>query len=261
MKQAYVRRDDRGVYLCDASALDWQTSGKGGIMLRPVRFDGERGEFLGLVGFEPMVRSGTHQHQDVATSYFIDGSLTDYQGQGAKGEVGINLRGATHDAIAYCRTLLVSRLDGPVSYLPEEGPVFELHAGARAERFENPDPDAPADLMVHPDQVAVAGTGVAGVGRRMLFDYAGTGEQRRFVQLMLRPGAVVPRLRVSARTEFWVQAGIVDIDGRLAHGNHFGILEPGTETGLTSRFGARLLVWADGPSVWVDREGPELFGF
>lgn len=261
MRQVYAPRGDGSVYLCDASALDWQAAGKPGLMLRPVRFDAGRGEFLGLVGFEPMVRSGPHQHQGVASSYFVDGALTDYQMEGGRGEVGINLRGATHDAIAYCRTLLVSKLEGPVSYLPEDGPVFDLHAGARAEAFENENPEAPADIMVRPDALPVADTGLSGVGRRTIFDYAGTGDDRRLVQLLLRPGASVPRLRAGARTEFWVQAGDVNVDGRLAHANCFGIIEPGVEFGLHSRFGARLLVWAEGRSTWVDRAGPDLFGF
>ena len=63
MKQSYQRRAQGEPYLCDATTLDWQVAGKAGLALRPVRFDAERGLFLGMVGFEPLVRSGTHQHQ------------------------------------------------------------------------------------------------------------------------------------------------------------------------------------------------------
>ncbi len=261
MKQSYQRRAQGDPYLCDATTLDWQVAGKPGLALRPVRFDAQQGLFLGMVGFEPLVRSGTHQHQAVACSYILDGALTDYQTEAVRGQVGINLKGATHDAIAYCRTLLVARLEGPVTYLPEDGPVSDLHAGAYASEFDNPDPAVPPDLMVDPDQLAWVDTGIAGVRRRMLFDYRGTGDDRRFVQLVLAPGASIPRLRAGGLTELWVQGGSIEIDRRLAWGNCFGILEPGMSCSVSSRFGARLLVWAQAPSQWVDRQGAELFGF
>ncbi len=68
------------VSVYDADTLEWHTAGKSGLSLKPVREDREKGRFLGLVSFEPLTRSGLHQHLGVATSFVLDGSLTDYQG-------------------------------------------------------------------------------------------------------------------------------------------------------------------------------------
>src|SRR5258706_1529177 len=70
----------KSVHVYDAEALQWQTAGKTGLALKPVREDREKGRFLGLVAFEPFTRSGLHQHMGVATSFILDGGLTDYQG-------------------------------------------------------------------------------------------------------------------------------------------------------------------------------------
>ena len=72
--------NSKTVSVYDAEALTWHTAGKAGLALKPVREDREKGRFLGLVGFEPLTRSGLHQHLGVATSFVLDGSLTDYQG-------------------------------------------------------------------------------------------------------------------------------------------------------------------------------------
>ena len=60
----------------------------------------QRGEFLGLIAFDPFTRSGLHQHQGIATSFILEGGLSDYLGPVHQHEVGINYRGSTHDAIA-----------------------------------------------------------------------------------------------------------------------------------------------------------------
>jgi hypothetical protein len=255
-------RDARGPYVCDAAALDWVEAGRPGLALKPVRYDAQRGEYLGLVGMEPGVRTGTHQHLGVASSFFLDGALTDYQGTCETGQVGINLAGATHDAIAYRRTLLVSRLEGPVAYLPEEDALSALHAGSHLTAFENPDPARPADINLTLAALPSVDAVAPGASRRMVFDYRGTGHARRLLELALRPGASLPRLRTTARVELWVFSGAVELEGRVAHANCFAILEPDTELTLRSRFGARLLVWAEGPVQWVDRDpGGELLGF
>ena len=69
----------KDVRVYDGDDLEWHTAGKTGLALKYVREDREKGRFLGLVGFEPLTRSGLHQHLGVATSFIIDGSLTDYQ--------------------------------------------------------------------------------------------------------------------------------------------------------------------------------------
>ena len=121
--ELYRRGGRGGTYVYDPAAIDWCGAGKDGVVQKVVRRDDERGRFLGLIGMEPMVRSGLHQHQGVATAYFLDGGLTDYQGPILAGQVGINLKGATHDAIAWQRTLMVARLEAPVTYPPEDGPL------------------------------------------------------------------------------------------------------------------------------------------
>ena len=258
------RRGGRGgVYVFDPAEMAWQDAGKAGVAQKVVRRDGERGWFLGLIGMDPMVRSGLHQHQGVATSYFVDGGLTDYQGAIRTGEVGINLKGATHDAITYARTLFVARLQGPVTYPPQDGPLHALHAGARHAVLVNPAPEVPPDINVAVDALVAAPTGLDGVERRMVFDYAGTGDAHRMVQLSIRPQVRVPRLRATDHVELWVRGGLLEIDGRTVHAGCFVVIEPGAELGLASPFGALLLGWAEGALEWVEPPAApaELFGF
>ena len=76
-------------------------------------------------------------------------------------------------------------------------------------------------------------TGIQGVRRQTIFDYAGTGSAHRFVQLCLAPGADVPPWRCRALTELWVRGGLLQIDGRVVvHANCFVIIEPGEERQL-----------------------------
>ncbi len=259
----------QGVFVCDASQIDWQPAGKPGISLKPVRYDADNGQFLGLVGFEAMVRSGTHQHQGVATSYFVDGALTDHQGSAEAGEVGVNLLGATHDAIAYRKSLLVSRLEAPVLYLPEEDHLSLVHAGARHAAFETREVDALTDLNICVNQQVQIDTGVAGVRRRMIFDYAGCADDRRLLELQLRARCEPLRWRSSSRIELWVHGGGLMLNGQPLWGNCFAIVEPDTTVQIESRFGARLLVWADGPvqpgsdhlQADSQQRSSDLFGF
>lgn len=259
MQTVFSPQCRQGVFVCDASALEWQPAGKPGIVLRPVRYDGARGEFLGMVGFDPLVRSGTHQHQGVASSYFVDGALTDHQGSAVAGEVGINLKGATHDAIAYRKSLLVSRLEGPVLYLPEEDHLSLVHAGARHEGFETLNVDAPTDLNIRLDGQALVETGAAGVRRRLVFDYAGCADNHRLIEWQLRARSALPAWKTTQRVELWIHGGGLLLNGQPMWGNCFAIIEPDTEVLIESRFGARVLVWADGP-VARDRQAGFLAG-
>ena len=251
------RRGD-GVHVADASMLPWQPAGKPGLALKPVRMDNTRGHFLGLVGFEPMTRSGLHQHQGVATSFFVDGSLHDYQGSAGLHEAGINVKGATHDAVAYQRTLLVSRLEAPVTYPPDAGPLHGLHAGAhQAVSFANPKPLDPPDLNVAVDHIKAAATGIARVTRQLIYDYSTTGDasqgKHRMVQLRLWPGATIPRFKTSALIDGWVRGGAVDVQGKAlqtAHANCFFSIAAQTEVQLSAPFGALLLLWAEGDVDW-----------
>jgi hypothetical protein len=239
-----------GVYVFDAADIAWQSAGKEGLALKTVREDRDAGQFLGLVGFEPMARSGLHQHQGVASSFFLDGSLTDYWGSAGLHQAGINLAGATHDAVAYQRTLLVSRLEAHVTYPHDAGSLHQLHTGSRLARVHNAAPEVAPDLNITVDALPLTTLSLPGVGRRMIFDYAGTGSEHRMVQLSLQPGTVLPPLRIGALTELWVRAGALDIDGRAAHANCFAVLEPGARVTLGSPFGALVFVWAEGPAQW-----------
>ncbi len=261
--QPLHRRGGRGgTYVYDATAIAWRVAGKEGIALRSVRHDDSRGEFLGMVGFEPMTRSGLHQHQDVATSFFVDGSLTDYQGSIGLHEMGINLAGATHDAIAYQRTLLVARLEGPVTYPADAGPLHGLHAGARHDTVENRHPEVPPDINVKVDALGARATGIAGIVRRDVFDYAPVAGRHRLAQLSLAPGARLPRLETTDLVEFWVRAGEIALDGARAQAGCFVIAEPGAALSLSAPFGALLIAWAQAPTRWLDAcPADEPFGF
>jgi len=250
--QAAYRYEARGrVQVFDASELPWQHSPEPGLRLKPVRYDDDLGHYLGLVGFEPMSRSGLHQHRGVATSFVVDGCLTDYHGSIDLHCAGINLCGTTHDAIAYQNTVLVSRLEGPVAYPPERGELSGLHAGSRHAEFVNPAPEVPPEINVDVDALDVWQTGIQGLRRQTIFDYAGTGSAHRFVQLSFAPGAVCPAWRASALTEFWVRGGLLVVDGHTVHANCFVVIEPGATVAVASPYGALLLAWADGPEEWV----------
>jgi hypothetical protein len=250
------------VHVCDANDLKWQTAGKSGLALKPVREDRERGQFLGLVAFEPFSRSGLHQHLGVATSFVLDGGLTDYFSAVVLHDAGINLKGATHDAIAYQRTLLVSRLEAPVIYPPETGRDYALHTGPRFGEIRNPNPEAPPDINVPVDRLRALPTGIGGVSRKMIFDYAPSQGEHRYAQLGVLPGAATPAFRTSAPLELWVRAGDLRVGGAVAHANCFVVIEPGSTLELASGFGALFHVWSEGRIEWADGVArPDLFGF
>lgn len=208
-----VRPNAKSVSVYDAETLKWHSAGKTGLSLKPVREDRDKGRFLGLVGFEPLTRSGLHQHLGVATSFVLDGSLTDYQGPIVLHQTGINLKGATHDAIAYQKTLLVSRLEAPVIYPEATDRDYALHTGPRFGSIRNPDPEAEPDvgpdsriedLAVHHDRTPrtlgarrrPAHRGQGGVGQLLRGDRAGhhcfdrKRFRRRLPCMVRRPGEV-----------------------------------------------------------------------
>lgn len=266
LRGALTLQNRRQVHIVDAQALAWQATPEPGLQLKPVRYDDDSGRFLGLVGFAAMTRSGLHQHRGVATSFIIDGGLTDYHGSVRLHEAGINLCGATHDAMAYQSTVLVSRLEGPVIYPTERGDLSGLHAGSRHGDVVNPAPEVPPEVNVAVDRLAVAQTGVPGLRRQTIFDYAGTGSGHRFVQLSVAPGTACPPWRASALTEFWVRGGILHINGQTAFANAFVVIEAGAEVQLQSPHGALLLAWAEGPEEGLACASthavrPSLFGF
>lgn len=246
-----------GVYAFDMESLPWRDTPRGTAREKPVRRDNEAGHFLGLISFDPMSRSGVHQHLGTATSYFLSGSLTDYQGTTAEGAVGINLAGATHDAVTYPGALLVSRLEGPV-IIPDGGLAIHPHANQAALRYANP--EIPPDIsVVLAAQVAVP-TRFPNLSRRMLFDYAGTGDDRRMCALNLWPRMPALRVRHTRLTDYFILAGDLLLNGQAVAGPAFVIIEPDAEVTLASHYGCSLLAWAEGPARCVE-SGAELYGF
>jgi hypothetical protein len=256
------------IHVYDANEIAWRETSQPGVSLKSVRRDDVRGQYLGLVGFEPFARSGLHQHQGVATSFFVSGSLTDYSGSTGLHQVGVNLKGATHDAIAYERAILVSRLEGPVLFSEPVEASRAIHAGSRHAAFDNPEPARPPEICIHVDAQPAVATGFAGARRQMLFDYAGTGDERRMTQICLQPQAVLQPWRSQSLVECWVRGGALQMQsaaGRVtAHANCFVVIEPDTEVCWSAPYGALLLVWADGPAFCCaddGAQGTELFGF
>ena len=252
----------RTVSVYDADDLKWRAAGKSGLALKSVREDREKGLFLGLVGFEPLTRSGVHQHLGVATSFILDGGLTDYQGPITLHQAGINLKGATHDAIAYQRSLLMSRLEAPVIYPQATDREYELHIGPRFGTIRNPHPEAPPDINVSVDTLPPAATSIGGVTRKMIFDYAPAKGEHRYVQVGMLPGSKTPAFTTTALLEMWVRGGDLRIAGKVAHANCFVIVEPGTTIDIASEYGALFHAWSEGKIRWAGGEArADLFGF
>ena len=208
------------------------------------------------------MRSGLHQHRGVATSFILEGGLTDYMGHVNLNEVGINYRGSTHDAISYVPTVLVSKLEAPVIYPPEDKLLSGVHAGSTYQSFRNPDPEMPPEINVAVDRVAPVASGIAGLSRQAIYDYAGTGTNRRLLQWKLRPETELPAWQASDWTELWIRGGEIAVNGQKAHANCFVVVEPGATVRIDSPFGALALVWAEGREAWPSGSGDaNLFGF
>lgn len=158
--------------------------------------------------------------------------------------------------------MLVSRLEGPVTYPPEAGPLTGLHAGSHHASFHNPDPDVPPEINVSMDRVALVDTRIPRLQRQTAFDHASIGSARRMVQWRLKPETVVPPWQASEGVQCWASGGSVMVNGTPAHANCFVVIEPGARVGIKSASGALILVWADSPECWPT-ESPDanLFGF
>ena len=259
---AYERQPRERVHVFDASVMPWEATARPGLRLKTIRVDDERGEFLGQIAFDPYVRSGLHQHQGVATSFILEGGLCDYMGHVSLNEVGINYQGSTHDAMSYMPTVLVSKLEGPVTYPPEDKLLSGVHAGSTYRSFRNPDPDVQPEINVAVDRVAPVATGIAGLARQPIYDYVGSGTDRRLLQWKLRPETELPAWQASDWTELWIRGGEIAVNGRKAFANCFVVVEPGATVRIDSPFGALALVWAEGREVWPSHAAEaNLFGF
>jgi hypothetical protein len=95
-----------------------------------------------------------------------------------------------------------------------------------------------------------------------VFDYRETDTDRRMVQLQLIPGTTLPVHRTSRAVEWFLLGGDALLNGTAAIGGSFVIIEPDTEVEISTRYGARLLAWSDGPIAWADgARRPDLYGF
>jgi hypothetical protein len=251
------RKSAPGVYSYDMESLPWRDTPRGTAREKAVRRDAEKGLFLGMIVFDPLSRSGVHQHLATATSYLLSGSLTDYQTTTGEGAVGINLPGATHDAVTFPGAMLVARLEGPV-IIPDGGLAIHPHANHAAVR--NSTVETPPEIIVVLKDAVPVPTRFSGVVRRPLFDYAGTGDNRRMCALTLWPGAAPMRVKHSALTDFFILAGDLQLDGTTVSGPAFVVNEPGAEVTIGTEYGCSLLVWAEGPARCAET-GAELYGF
>jgi hypothetical protein len=86
----------------------------------------------------------------------------------------------------------------------------------------------------------------------MLFDYAGQAWRARYTQLILVPGTQVPAHVATAMIDLFVMSGEIRAGDVAAGSGCYVTIDADTEMTLSSRYGARLLAWADGPVRWVD---------
>ena len=252
----------KGIGVYPSAEMTWTSVGKDGIDQKAVRADRENGFFLGLIRFMPEVSSGLHQHLGVASSYFLSGSLYDFSGGGREGEMGINLPGATHDAISYGGCMLASRLEGPTIYPHADGKIHGLHTGAYEGDIIVHNPEILPDYNLYVDDVPAVATSVPGLTRRMLYDYRDVEDDHRMTSMTLLPGTRIPAHRTSELVDWFVVGGAIEFeDGRRAEAGSFVVIEPESEVVAHSPYGAWLFAWADGPTAWADHAGPELYGF
>lgn len=252
-----------GVHVTEARELNWVDASRPGLRKAAVHENRESGRFLGLLGFDTLASSGLHHHVDIAFSYMLSGGLTDYAGTTVAGQMGINMPGATHDAIAYLPTLMASRLDGPVLYAPgvgaEDAPP--LHAGGRSQGFVNPRPEISPDVSITIAGLQAWPSAVAGVTRRLICDYGGTQHDFRNVVLRMIPGSRLPPFRTRRIVEIFVLGGGMKVNGKLVLGGGFCVIEPDCEVTMGSGFGVEFIAWSEGRIEWLDAERPDLFGF
>ena len=133
--------------------------------------------------------------------------------------------------------------------VPEEraADLSGIHAGSTYEDFRNPAPEVAPEINVDVDRVVPIETGIAGMRRQPVYDYAGSGLVRRMLQWQLRPETTVPAWQASDWVELWVRGGELIVNDTKAYANCFVVIEPGATVRMSSPFGAIALVWAEGP--------------
>jgi hypothetical protein len=252
------------VAVYDMAATEWVASGPPGVWQQNIRSDPAAGRWFGGVRFEPLSRSGVHRHLGPSASYMLSGSLMDHITRVAGGQALINLTGAVHDVICYDAALVVARVDGPVLYPRHEvGVLNELGLEAsKAGETVDTTVGQPSDVLINVEALTAVPGPVAGVTRRTLFDYAGEAWRARYDQLLLAPGTQVPAHLTTGMTDLFVLSGEISVGETAAGSGCYVVIDAETELSLSSRYGARLLAWADGPVRWLDgAERSDLYGY
>ena len=156
----------------------------------------------------------------------------------------------------------MSRLEAPVIYPEATDRDYALHTGPRFGSIRNPNPEVPPDINVPVDALHALATGIGGVTRKMIFDYALSKGEHRYVQMGMLSGSKTPAFATTALLEMWVRGGDLRIGDKVAYANCFVIVEPRTTIVIESDFGALFHVWSEGTMQWQDgKERSDLFGF
>ena len=244
----------RRVSVYDMAELKWAESGPKGVWQQDIRSDRTTGRYFGGVRFAPLARSGLHRHLGPTASYMLAGLLIDHSMRARGGQALINMTGAVHDVICYEPVLNVARVDGAVLYPKDEDGVLNalgLRAAAAGETVDATVGQTP-NLCFDIEAVTAVPGPVKGVARRMLYDYANEPWQARYANLLLAPGTKIPAHRTTGMTDLFVLSGEVELGGVAAGSGCYAVLEAETELAIESRYGCRLLAWADGPVQWLD---------
>ncbi len=147
-------------------------------------------------------------------------------------------------------------------YPEETDRDYALHTGPRFGSIRNPNPEVEPDINVSVDEVHALPTGIGGVTRKMIFDYARSSGEHRYVQMGMISGSKTPAFTTTALLEMWVRAGDIRIGDKVAYANCFVVIEPGATLSIESDFGALFHVWSEGRAAWSDgASGPDPFGF
>jgi len=119
-----------------------------------------------------------------------------------------------------------------------------------------------SDILIDVEALTAVPEPTPGIMRRTLFDYAGEPWRARYNQLLMAPGTQVPALLTTAMTDLFVLSGEIRVGETAAGSGCYVVIDAETELTLSSRYGARLLVWADGPARWLDGVARgDLYGF
>lgn len=250
-----------GVKVCRMLDVEWSPVGNGAVKQKIVRIDESTGEALGLVSMSPLTRTGLHKHLDITFAYHLSGSSSNNSAVVRAGQLGITLKGTVHETVYYEQAVTVGRTEGLTMY-PNSTGQAHIHAGVVHGDMRVEEPEQCGCFCIIPESLPLMPTAVAGVSRRILFDYLPTGKNRRLAEFRALPGITTPAHRTTNRIEFFVLTGDLSINELRANATDFVLVDPGINLTWGTCFGCRLLVWADGPAPWVDPNATrDFYGF